>query len=179
MTRRRDDHSCPVGPRISAAQVRALWSDQARNRHEIAAAAGCSYNALKKRAVNLGLPARRSGRVPYIMDTPLFRAMWAAGVIKADMGALLGVSHVSIGKAALRFGLPHRVRITFRGLRLADWAAGLHERAVAQGLQVAGAETRAALRVAEMIDVVTGLRPCADGKRPGRLSKAVALQVVA
>lgn len=94
---------------ISNAVLRALWLDPAETRQSIAAKAGCSYCAVYNRARAMGLPSRLTvRRRGAFLTSPLFEAMWRAGVSGYDMARHFGVAQSSISRAAAAADLPAR-----------------------------------------------------------------------
>lgn len=92
---------------LSDATVRRLWADRSLTVDKIAAAAGCSYSTVAKRARGLGLPNRSFG-VPVPYDPLLFTRMWQAGVSSYAIARLYRRDQSSISHAAQRLGLPPR-----------------------------------------------------------------------
>lgn len=94
---------------VSNATIRALWLDPDARMDSIAARAGCSYDTVRNRALAMGLPPRTVLRdTTHFHRTPLFRAMWRAGVSAYAMARHYGVSQSAISRAAHKAGLPER-----------------------------------------------------------------------
>lgn len=92
---------------LSNALVRELWLDASANKYTLPARAGCSYDTLKRRAMDLGLaPRREGGRLRICRAT--VRLMWLAGVSSREIGIKVGCSQSNVIRAAQAMALPPR-----------------------------------------------------------------------
>jgi hypothetical protein len=133
------------GKPMSYAEFARLWADTSISIAQIGALAGISQQAVQQRAKARGLPLRGLRGVPrVIQDDDEFKAMWGAGVGRAEMARHFGVCEPLIGIQARRLGLPKRRLHWRKAITVQGWLMA-REAAV----------TRAAMRDAEMID---GLR---------------------
>lgn len=137
------------GRRVSHAEFARMWADRSLTRVQIAAALGISRQAVTDRARARGLPPRSDtgGRPPTRVNDADLRDMWAAGVSPREIAGLYGVSPGVIWRAAARLGLPPHDRAWMPKITLADWRA---QRALSR----LAAETAAALRERDMVDVI-------------------------
>lgn len=128
--------------RIPAARIRAVWLDEGLTTTEAARLLGMTRSNLWRRAVLLGLPARkRSGPKRKLTDFDLLDRLWRADVRAADIAAHLGVRAGHLCNTAAARGLPRRPK----GLR----PVPLAEYLLREGLARSAAETRARLRAVE------------------------------
>lgn len=132
---------------IPAARIRAVWLDETISGVEAARRLGLTRSTLGLHVRRLGLPARKGGRFPSL--SPVQRAeiarLWAASVSARDIAARYGLSLGHVGRVAHRMGLPKR-------------SGGQHvititEYLLSDGMARSAAETRAAMRRADMVDL--------------------------
>lgn len=142
----------------SAAQIRRLWADRSLRTEDIAAQMGISRQCLSYRAKALGLPSRVGNHDLQKRGSDAeFRAMWMAGISVEDMRRHFGyVSHRGVCQRRKHMGLPTRTRSrgkgNGRGWKETITLAELAERRLASAMAKSAAETRAAMRLAEMSD---------------------------
>lgn len=132
--------------RIPAARIRAVWLDETITTAEAARLLGMTRHNLWRRVRLLGLPPRPPGRKPQPIDDAQLARLWAANVRADDLARLFGMGWLHIGRRAARLGLPRR--------KPGQPVIPLSEYLAREGLTRAAAETRAAMRSAEMIDRV-------------------------
>lgn len=98
--------------KIDAATFAAAWARVDIPLDRMAAALGCSRQALSFRAKRDGLPSRVKNREPQkLLSDEVFRRMWTAGVSSFEMAKAGGYSHPSaIGCRRILLGLPKRTR---------------------------------------------------------------------
>lgn len=143
------------GRHVSMAEFRRLWDDNSLTLAQIGLLLGITQQAVTGRAATRGLVnTRPMGPPPAISDDALFRDMWAAGVVVADMAQHFGVHQRSIRNHVTRLGLPKRGNYGWASISLADFLA---DRLRAR-LDLAATESMAAMRLSEMVD-----RPRAHG----------------
>lgn len=133
--------------KFSAAEFSRLWLDDRLTYAQIAAALGRSPGGLAKIARKLHLPPRRTGP-KLVIDEPLLRQMWLAGVGAREIAELMGVNRFSLSNAALRLGLPRRGGGWVPVMTLAQY----REAALARQMAETAAQEQSALLNAEMID---------------------------
>lgn len=134
--------------RIPNSRIREVWLDLSLTTAEAAAAVGLSRSNLWRRAVALGLPARRVGNQPRITDDEMFRRMWAADVGIAEIARFFRVHWQTPSEHRRRLGIPPRVFGGHRRpLTLEQFFADEAQRALAEGLARAAARENAAMRV--------------------------------
>jgi hypothetical protein len=133
--------------KFSAAEFSRLWLDDSLTYAQIAAALGRGAGGLAKVARKLHLPPRRLGP-KLLIDEPLLRRLWLAGVSAREIAALMGVNRFSLSNAAARLGLPRRGGGWMPTMTLAQF----HEAEMARQMAGTAAQERAALRNAEMVD---------------------------
>lgn len=132
--------------RIPAARIRAVWLDEVITSTEAARRLGMTRSNLWRRAAAMGLPARQRTKTRKLDDLALLDRLWRAQVRAADIAAVFGVCASHICNVAAERGLPRRPKGQ-PVIRLTEYLAR-------EGLTRAAAETRAAMRSAEMIDRV-------------------------
>lgn len=131
-----------------------LWLARPQiTRDKIGKVLGVSTKAVSLYADRLGLPRRTAGAgatAGTLLSAPgaeqLFRQLWLGGVSRVEILRALGRNNhpANVSQAAAVRGLPKRPR-NFRGMTLAEWS-------MRQCLEAGAAETRAAMRNAEMVD---------------------------
>lgn len=136
------------GRRVSAAAFQRMWSDPTLRVDDIAAQLGVTRQAVQHRARQRGLPPRRRPVVLRINDLDTFAAMWTAGVPTKDIMWHFGCSSLTPRNTARRLGLPPRGR----AWRATTTLQAFREEDLARRLATAAAETRRAMRAAEMVD---------------------------
>ncbi|WP_323041127.1 hypothetical protein [Gemmobacter sp.] len=132
--------------RIPAARIRAVWLDETIAGTEAARRVGLTRSVLGLHAKRLGLPPRKSGRLHALSAAQRaeLARYWAASICAGDLAARYGLSVGHVGRLAHQMGLPRRPS-GFRGVALADYL-------LRDGMARAAAETRAAMRSADMVD---------------------------
>lgn len=96
--------------RASAADVRRVWADTELTLPQAARALDMSEDALRDRAVALGLSKRKAGQREVIRPhrEAEFRLMWRAGVSARQIGLAFGCSYFGVVNTAKRLGLAMR-----------------------------------------------------------------------
>ena len=97
---------------VTRAQLEPLWSRHDIPSRRIAAALGVTREALRQKAMRLGLPPRAGNqRCNQKVDDATFARMWQAGVSTTEMARHFGYAHPSaIGHRRVLLGLPPRSR---------------------------------------------------------------------
>jgi hypothetical protein len=130
------------GRRVSEAEFRRLWENEATTIAEIGAYLGISRQAVRFRALRRGLPPRRAGpKISYNKKhEPVFVAMYQAGLSRDDIASVLGFSPWSVADIARRLGLQPRARTWRAKTTLAQYR---EQQIASQMLTVAKAEVAA------------------------------------
>ena len=149
---------------IPAAVIRRAWLDRSRTLEAIAAGLGLTRQGLAHKAKQLGLPQRGT---TYALQRKgsddRFRALWTAGVSVAEIARLLGyANHRGVCQRRKALGLPSRTRGrgkgNGRGWKETVSLDDLAQARLAARLAASAAETRSAMRLAEMLDGREGRR---------------------
>ena len=151
-----------VSKRIPPAKVRRLWSDLSMPLDEAARQLGVSRPGLTYIARQLGLPSRAGNYAPQKKGCDEeFVRMWRAGVSLQDLADHFGyASHRGVCHRRKALGLPTRTRATGKGRRweetisLTEW----REQQLAGKLAASAAQTKAAIKDADMKDIIVGRR---------------------
>jgi len=109
--------------RASNDAIRRAWHNGEQTLTEAASGLGMSPDALRDRAMGLGLSPRRGGRREVIRphQEAGFSALWQSGVSAREIGAHFGCSYYAVINTAQRLGLTMRGAGFRPRLRLADW----------------------------------------------------------
>lgn len=133
--------------RVTDATVRKVWLDRSLTRYTMPAAAGCSYDTLRKRAAELGLPKRIAGR-PVVADLTNLVFLWNEGVPSRGIADTLGCDPSTVTKCAAKLGLARRDHRWRGKTTLADLIAKLTRNAMARDAEL----LHARLEKKQMVD---------------------------
>lgn len=133
--------------RIPASEIRKVWLEPGLTTQQAADKVGLSRSNLWRRAKALGLPAKSRRTHISPLDCREFRILWDAGVAAADIANLFGVTMMHVCDFARGRQFPRRPR-GHRPVSLAEYRSAQLVGAMRQ----AAAETRSAMRNAEMLD---------------------------
>ncbi|WP_213546386.1 winged helix-turn-helix domain-containing protein [Vannielia litorea] len=147
------------GKTVSNAAFARLWNNHDMTLAEIGAELGISAQAVRFRAAARDLPPRpqfprdRQQCIgPEQEDS--FRSMWRYEVGCSDMAAHFGTNMARICKTAERLGLPKRSISRWNKINTGEW----REQRLAGKLAASAAQTRAAIKDADMKDIIIGRR---------------------
>lgn len=139
--------------KLSSAAIRAAWQDLSVTKEEAAARLGISGRYLQQLASAMGLPHRPGYVAPRSDIDPVELArMWRAGLATKDIAEAFGVFRNTVRRHAEMAGLQPRHRGFTGKISLTEY----RQRQMAARLSDSAAETRAALRMAEMTDRKAG-----------------------
>lgn len=126
-----------------------LWLDSSLSLADVGQRLGISDDAVSKRAKRRGLPQRSRGGSARRSVPVNFAEMWRAGVATPDLARLCGSGPDFPTRTAKRLGLASRpVGRGFKAISLADYL----QQQLAARLAASAAETRAVMRLSEMVD---------------------------
>lgn len=151
----------PAAVRISRARFTEMWLGHVHG-DAIAAAFGIDRSTVTKFAKRFGLPLRTQRKcarwvIPFDRSDE-FAAMWRAWVKTDEIARHFGCNCKTVENHAKRLGLPAKGRGNpERFLSLADFRALQLREAMARS----AAETRAQMKLADMIDYFSGPRRAA------------------
>lgn len=151
--------------RIPVAKIRDAWLDPTINTTVASAVVGLARSSMWRRAKLQGLPPRKRGRAYQITDTAYFTRLWNGGVRVDHIAAALGVGRGAVFRTRIRLDLAPRPH----GLK----PVALDEFLLREGLAASAAETRAAMRMAEMVDTLFPAHAIVRG-RATRAARAAA-----
>jgi hypothetical protein len=130
------------GRRVSRAEFARMWMDQTITAAQIAETLDISVQAVRQRAITRGLPPRKGGGGCRRKIDPLMcRLMWSANVGLADMAAFFDVHPIGLARRARIWGFPPRDCNRWNATPIAAFL-----------MARSAAETRGAMKMAEMVD---------------------------
>ncbi len=131
------------GKAVSHAEFARMWFSP-MTQAEIGAVLGITDLAVNHRANRRGLPPRKKGPGPALVDGPELREMWAANVLTSAIAEHFCVSERTIRNVATRFGYPRRTGLGRASISMAEFR---QLRAGQRMAAVAAAEQRATDRM--------------------------------
>ena len=135
---------------FSAKAFAAAWADESLRRPQIAAMFGISNLHCWRRAKALGLPPRRQGPPRKATPDAFIKAAWLAGVGSRAICRAAGIDDETLYSRVREMGLPLRGPGKRPKMTLADF----REVQLRDAMAISAAETRAHMKLAEMVDGV-------------------------